>query len=91
MSRRHTRKHARDFLDYDYVDKLSEKDRAWLEKFSREFYQINFTNTRKDKHARQADRRRCYNDDNARRRDMWNNLLRAPFDLADILVEDEDE
>lgn len=30
------------YIDYDYVDKLSEKDKDWLNRFSGEYYSGNF-------------------------------------------------
>ncbi len=89
LSKRHTRRKSRDFNDFDYVDKLSPTEKAWLDKFAREYYQNQFTNTRKDKHARQEQRRQCYGTENARQRDMWNQHDRVDMDPAGIGDDEE--
>lgn len=92
LSRQHTRRAARDFLDFDYIEKLAATDPAaleWLERFAREYYQSRFTNTDKDLHNTKELKRREYGENNARVRDMWNNFYRVPGDGA--LIQDDDE
>lgn len=59
-------------IDYDYVNKLSDKDKAWLNKFTEEFVNASFdtTNTRRNLHKSKEGRRDCYNRNNARNRDV---------------------
>jgi len=91
LSRRHTRRKSREFLDFDYADSLCPADRLWLEKFSREYYQNRFTNTRKDKHSKQDQRRKCYTNENARERDMWNKMFRDPGDPSNSATDNDDD
>ena len=91
LSRRHTRKKSRDFNDFDYIDKLTDAEKQWLDKFSREYYQNQFTNTRRDKHSRQEQRRQCYSNENSRQRDVWNQFFRVPGDPSELPLDDEDD
>lgn len=62
----------------DYLAKLSPQELEWLARFSREYYQVAFTQDSADLHAQGTQERRdLYNADNARRRDVWNNLRRV--------------
>lgn len=91
LSKHHARAHVREFVDFDYLDKLSKAELDFLEKFSREYYQATFKNTHRDLHNRQAARRDVYGANNARRRDMWNKFLRAGGDPIDLSYDEETE
>lgn len=84
---------ARDFMDYDYLDKLTEEELQFLDKFSREYYNANFTkNDRKNLHKGKLKKREIYRTDNARRRDVWANMQRIPDWWEEIITsEDEDD
>lgn len=91
LSKQHTRAHVRDMLDMDYLAKLSEEELQFLDKFAREYYQNAFTNTKKDLHPAKSEKRRAlYRADHARRRDVWTQCNRMPFDFTDT-VDFEDE
>lgn len=83
------RSHAKEFVDYDYVDKLSDDERAWLSQFSREYYQSVFPQegAMHDK----DERKKVYARDNAARRDMWNNNWRVPVDATEYMPDEDEE
>lgn len=73
----------------DYVDQLSEEEKAWLSKFNREYYQASFKNDDSDLHNDQEKRRELYRKNNERNRDVWTKLYRAMTDLAPFLTDGE--
>jgi len=81
-----TRRNAREFVDFNYLDKLSEEELDWLDKFSREYYQASFKNTDEDKHGTQEQRRDVYRNNNYRNNDIWNKGDRSPEDYTDISI-----
>jgi hypothetical protein len=79
LSKEHTYRYARDFLDMDYLNELAAKDPAaleWLRQFSAEYYQNTFGRDDKDLHATDEQRRKCYRATNERQRDVWNQFSR---------------
>lgn len=73
---------SKDFFDFDYLDTLSDADREWLLEFSFTFYSQS---TSKKAYAvfkklDQETKRVLWNNDNARRRDIWNNRQRVGLD-----------
>lgn len=82
LSPKHAGKKAREFVDYDYLDKLSPEEREWLDRFSREYYHNNFA-AEPNAHP-PTDKLKLYAADHARRRDIWNNLSRADHDLESM-------
>jgi hypothetical protein len=92
LSKNHTRKNAREFVDFDYVEKLSDEEREFLERFSREFYQGG---PRKGDpnavHATDEQRKATYRANNERNRDVWNKFQRLPLDMSDCVVDPDSE
>jgi hypothetical protein len=74
------RKSLRDSLDFDYLEKLSPEERAWLDEFSREYYHGN--PPREGALHPQERRKELYAANNARNRDMWNQWDRLPLDAG---------
>lgn len=76
-----------DLIDYDYVDKLGEKDKAWLNKFTEEY--INTTLDRKNPknnlHNTKDLIKDCDNRSNARRRCV---LTKAKAAGKTVYIED---
>lgn len=71
------RKSVRDFVDFDYLDKLDDRSREFLAKFSAEYYQSRFKNDGSDLLPQGSpERTKQYADNNARNRDSWNALDR---------------
>lgn len=61
-----------ELLDYDYLDKLSEKELEWLNKFTEEYVNatLNTKNPRKNLHRTKSLKKDCYDRNNARNRDV---------------------
>ena len=59
-------------IDYDYLHKLSEREKKWLNKFTEEYTNASFNTKqpRKNLHKSKQSRRDCYNRNNARNRDV---------------------
>lgn len=59
-------------MDYDYLNKLSEEELKWLNKFTEEYVNASFdTNKpRNNLHRTKAFRKDCYDRNNARNRDV---------------------
>ncbi len=84
LERRSNKKLVREFMDFDYLAKLTPEELEFLNKFADEFYDNHFKNNETDLHpAKSADRKRCYDTENARNRDMWNRFYRIDKDEDD--------
>lgn len=87
-----TRKPARDFVDFDYVDKLSEEEKDWLNRFSAEYYQNSLSKKdRKALHRTSDLRKAVYSGENARNRDAWNKWERLSPDIIELIVAEDQE
>jgi hypothetical protein len=60
-----------DLIDYDYVNKLSEKDKAWLNKFTEEYTNASFKKTSKPIQKTKAQRKDAYDRNNSRNRCIY--------------------
>lgn len=77
-----------DLLDFDYLDKLNDKEKAWLNKFVEEEVNASFRHSNplnKTKKQRKA----CYDKNNARNRDLLtkNKILGNVEDLMSVTKE----
>lgn len=59
-----------DLIDYDYVDKLSKKEKEWLNKFTDEYVNasVDPKNLKKNLHNTEKLKKDCYDRNNARNR-----------------------
>lgn len=57
-------------LDYDYVNKLTDKDKAWLNTFTEEYINANLNHKGKKLHKTKKDKKICYDKNNSRNRDI---------------------
>lgn len=59
--------------DYDYLDKLSDEEKAWLNKFTKEYVNADLDTKKKGKnlHRTKELRKDCYDRNNARNRCVW--------------------
>lgn len=62
-----------EFLDIDYVDKLSEEEKEFLHRFMEEEVNASFSNTNKDINKTKEEKRAIYNKNNARNRCLYSN------------------
>ena len=56
--------------DYDYLDELSEKEKAWLNKFTKEYVNADLNTKKKSRNLHKTERLKkdCYDRNNARNR-----------------------
>jgi hypothetical protein len=78
-------KYARDLMDFDYLDQLTEEELDWLDQFSREYYNDDFTNQNRI-HTDKDQKRKLHDSHNKRRRDVWGYHSRMPYDYTDFTV-----
>lgn len=74
-------KAIRDLVDYDYEHKLTDKDRAWLAKFSDEVYGAYFKG--EPLHADEEKRRELGRDKNRAREDLFGRGLRRGREVGE--------
>lgn len=79
LSAKCTSRCAREFVDFDYVDKLSSEEKQWLDQFSREYYQNDFSAP--EFHVDKESKRELYRTNNERARDIWNTGVRDPNEV----------
>lgn len=60
-----------EFIDHDYIDKLSPKEKEWLSNFNEEYLSGNFQHKGKKLHKTKEEKRACYTRNNARNRDVY--------------------
>jgi len=65
-----------ELIDFDYVDKLSEEEKAWLNKFSEEYTNASFKKNKDGSFSRKnlhkgSLRNDCYNRNNWRNNDVY--------------------
>lgn len=59
-----------ELIDFDYVDKLTDKEKEFLNTFSEEFNNANFSHGKKILHKSRALKKDCYGMNNRRNRDI---------------------
>lgn len=83
-----SRKAAKEFMDIDYWNKLSEEDKEYLTKFLDEYY-LNYDHEDGVLPDDKESRKKQYRADNERRRDIWNNYIRIRKPVEALTDEDE--
>lgn len=63
-----------EYLDQDYIDRLSPQDKDWLNRFNEEWLGANFKHPGDTIHKTDAARKEIYNRNNARNRDLLGQL-----------------
>lgn len=77
LKKKYTLKIRQDLLDYDYIDKLSDEEKAYLNQFTEEWLNASFVKTKsgnyssKNLHKTQAQRREAYSRNNRRNNDVY--------------------
>lgn len=64
-------KNRQELIDFDYLDKLTDKEKAWLNNFVEEEINANFNHSGKVLNKSDKEKRTCYNRNNARNRDIF--------------------
>ena len=68
LNKQYNSKIRQEYLDYDYIDQLSEKEKEWLNSFTEEYIAANFNHPGKTFHKTKKSKREIYNQNNARNR-----------------------
>lgn len=68
LTKRFNSRTKHEYIDFDYVDKLTEDEKEWLNNFNEEYLGGNFQHSGKQLHKTKAAKRDCYNRNNARNR-----------------------
>jgi len=60
-----------EYMDQDYIDKLSDEEKQWLSNFMEEDLSGNFNHPGKKLYRSKEKRRACYGRNNSRNRDLY--------------------
>ena len=60
-----------EFIDFDYTEKLSPKEKEFLSNFNEEWLSGNFNHKGKKFHKTKKEKKTCYDRNNARNRDVY--------------------
>lgn len=71
-----------DELDNDYLEKLSDKEKEWLNNFNEEYVGANFRHPGKVLHKTKKGKRNCYSRNNSRNRCIYG-LAKARNEVID--------
>jgi len=71
LNSNYTTKVRREFLDFDYIDKLSEKEKEFLNKFVEEEQNASFSKTKKNFNKTKEAQRKIYTNNNKRNNDVF--------------------
>lgn len=94
-------KSRQELIDYDYIQKLSDKEKKWLAKFTEEYVNASLdeAHPRKNLHNSKRLRKDCYDRNNARNRDVLtkakasgkfhyiDDVFKSEEDLSEVLEE----
>jgi beta-glucosidase/6-phospho-beta-glucosidase/beta-galactosidase len=94
LMKQYTSKIRREYLDQDYIDKLSDEEKKWLSNFNEEWLGANFNHDGKVLHRTKEEKREIYNRNNARNRDLISqmnaqNKLVATDKVKEMLEKEE--
>lgn len=84
-----------ELCDFDYLDKLSEKELRWLNTFMEEWAKARFNHGKRNLHKKK-NRKEVYAANNARNRDLWTKYSKtdvaglSPEAIMDYFVENAD-
>lgn len=79
-----------DLIDYDYVSKLSDEEKRFLNAFTEEYVNANFNHKHKKLHRSKRLKKDCYDRNNSRNRDIMSRSVaggKLEF-MEDILKKD---
>jgi hypothetical protein len=94
LIKQYTNKIRREYLDQDYIDKLSPEEKKWLSNFNEEWLGANFNHGGEILHKKKEEKREIYNRNNSRNRDIIGqmnaqNKLIASDKIKDMLEKEE--
>lgn len=82
IAKKAPRKNLIEYIDFDYLEKLNEKELEYLKKFVRENYLADFSEKRKLTKTKEG-RRKSYKANNDRNNDLLN-YLKTGYDLSPL-------
>lgn len=68
MEKRYNSRIRQEYIDQDYIDQLSDKEKEFLSNFNEEFYGGNFKHKGKKLHKSKKSKRTCYGRNNSQNR-----------------------
>lgn len=74
LNKKYNPKVRQEYIDYDYLDKLSGEEKNWLNKFSEEYINAKFNNDETDLDQTPEGRKAAYDRNNARNRCLYSQL-----------------
>jgi len=78
------RKNVREYIDFDYIQKLSEDEKKWLHTFVEEYYCGKVSkNNANALHTSKELRKECYDRNNRINRDLYSICASSPHFLGD--------
>ena len=77
--------------DLDYLDKLTDAEKEWMNRFMEEFNGANFNHPGKKLHKTVKERRELYTKNNARQRDIFNHKKNTGLLVSEEYVKEKDD
>lgn len=71
LDKKYNLKTRQDLIDYDYIDKLTDKEKAFLNSFTEEYVGANFKHKGKKLHKSKTKKKDCFDRNNSRNRDIY--------------------
>lgn len=96
LDKTYTTRKRREYLDQDYIDKLSEEEKDWLNRFNEEYVNANMNHKGEKFHTSEEDVKKIWGLNNAKNRDALatarekGKLFQLP-DIANIVDRNSDE
>lgn len=70
LNKRVNSKTRHEYIDFDYIDQLNDKEKQWLSNFMEEYMSGNFKHPGRIFHKSHKSKKECYHRNNARNRDV---------------------
>lgn len=70
LNKRVNSKTRHEYIDFDYIDQLNDKEKQWLSNFMEEYMSGNFNHPGRIFHKSHKSKKECYHRNNARNRDV---------------------
>lgn len=83
LKKKYYPKTKRELCDFDYLDKLTDSEREWLNTFMEEYAKAHINHGKKRK-LKKHQIKEVYRQNNARNRDMWNKYQKV--DLGEVNI-----
>lgn len=80
-----------EYFDFDYLDKLNDKEKAWMSQFNEEYLGARLNGNKKPLHKTQVLKKNCFDMNNARNRDITSNAIAGGRMSYDINLKQEVE